>query len=225
MTDWGFYFLSSLTPGQCDAAYQDPNPPGETTTQNTTETQVKTHEKNICYTACPTQFSKTPVSSNNTSQRATPKSWCASDSVQIRGLDVGGDWGPKPLQGLSRRGVTSGSQFSHWSPHPLPEPLCLFRWSCMEPALPWGIQSPHMTRCPLALEEMKDYCSYGHRKMVIPHYAHRALSLTTKVYQPSHFIINFDPVSWAQQVLSPSLPTFYRRLKWFAQGLMTQFFN
>ncbi|KAI5274076.1 Fascin-3 [Manis pentadactyla] len=76
--------------GQCNAAYQDPNPPGETTAQNRTETQVKTHEKNICYTACPTQFSKTPVSSNNTSQRATPKSWCASDSVQIRGLDVGG---------------------------------------------------------------------------------------------------------------------------------------
>lgn len=63
--------------------------------------------------------------------------------------------------------------------------------------------------------------------MVITPYAYIAHPLPTnppphEVFISAHFIITFDPVRWAQQALSPSLPTFYRELEWFAQGRMAR---
>lgn len=42
--------------------------------------------------------------------------------------------------------------------------------------------------------------------MVITAYASIAHP-PSKAYQPSHLTITFDPISWTQQVLFPSLPT------------------
>nr|XP_014990335.2 fascin-3 isoform X3 [Macaca mulatta] len=59
--------------GQWDVTYQNPNPPRKTTTLNGTGTPESRSKRRISVTTLPTQFSKTPVLCNNTSQQATPK--------------------------------------------------------------------------------------------------------------------------------------------------------
>ncbi|XP_042128875.1 fascin-3 isoform X1 [Peromyscus maniculatus bairdii] len=64
--------------GQWDAACQTLNLPG--LQEQNRRPRVKIQEKNMCCTIFPTEFSKTPVSRDNTSQQATPRSVCVSDS-------------------------------------------------------------------------------------------------------------------------------------------------
>ncbi|XP_059113437.1 fascin-3 isoform X3 [Peromyscus eremicus] len=58
--------------GQWDAACQTLNLPG--LQEQNRRPRVKIQEKNMCCTIFPTEFSETPVSRDNTSQQATPRS-------------------------------------------------------------------------------------------------------------------------------------------------------
>ncbi|KAF3819320.1 hypothetical protein GH733_013470, partial [Mirounga leonina] len=90
---------------QWDATYGNPNPPGETTALNTTGTP-ESRSMRISVTQLSLPSLAKHLFQATIHKRPPPRSLCASDSVQNRGLDMGGDQGPRPLQVLSRRGKT-----------------------------------------------------------------------------------------------------------------------
>ncbi|XP_077626836.1 fascin-3 isoform X2 [Crocuta crocuta] len=91
--DNGLLMANATIPGQWDATYGNPNPPGETTTLNTTGTpESRSMRISVTQLSLPS-LAKHLVRATIHHKRPPPRPWCASDSVRNRNLDVGGDPG------------------------------------------------------------------------------------------------------------------------------------
>lgn len=106
--DWLIFPLPS--PGQWNITYQNPIPPGETTTLNGTGTPESRSMRRISVTQLflPSLAKHLFLAIHH--KRPSPRPWCASDSVHSRVWMMGGggwDWGSKPLHILARREETT----------------------------------------------------------------------------------------------------------------------
>lgn len=154
MTDWWFLFPLHF-PGQWDATYRNPIPPGETTTLNRTRTPESRSTRRISVTQLfLPSLAKHLFIATIHHKRPPPRPWCASYSVQSRGLEegVGWYWSPTSLQVLARRETKwdlEDQWIFHWSSPSPPETPGFPQWYNKESALPWRTQNPDMTKCPL----------------------------------------------------------------------------